>query len=63
MNFYRPTNSTPDDRKLWGRQNSFFRNAPSELDRRADVELTAGRHGVAERLANRAAELRAEASR
>ena len=30
----------------------------ADLDRRADIELTAGRHDVAERLAHRADELR-----
>jgi hypothetical protein len=33
------------------------------LDRRADTELSEGRHTVAERLANLAAELRLEATR
>ena len=60
MDYYRQSDPTSNRQfcKFWQRRDSFFRNEPNQLDRRADVELNAGRHGVAERLANRAAELR-----
>ena len=60
MNFYQQSDPTTNRQfcKFWQRRDSFFRNEAADLDRRADVELTAGRHDVAERLSRRADDLR-----
>jgi hypothetical protein len=60
LDFYQESDPTYNRQfcKFWGSRDSFFRNQPSDLDRRADIELSAWRHRVAERLANLAAEMR-----
>jgi hypothetical protein len=60
LDFYQQSDPTANRQfcKFWGRRDSFFCNRPADLDRRADIELTAGRHAVAERLSARAAEMR-----
>jgi hypothetical protein len=60
LDFYRQSDPTANRQfsRFWEHRDDFFINKPSVLDRRADIELTAGRHAVAERLSRRAAELR-----
>ncbi len=60
MNYFEQSDLTMSSNlhAFWGRRDPFFRNNPAALDRRADIELLAGRHAVAERLAHLAAEMR-----
>jgi len=60
LDFYQQSDPTTNRQfcKFWSSRDSFFRSRPADLDRRADIELTAGRHAVAERLSSLAAELR-----